>query len=814
MFVPLWGRPARPVSPRGRRPAAPLAASLALTALLLSPSVRAQTGGSPPSAAAAEAADGAVLAGVVADAETGAPLPGAAVRLPALGRGGAAGVDGRFSVSGLPADTATVVVTFVGYEPWRATVDLRRPAPLNVRLRPEAGVLGEVEVQADAAREALGRDVRPVEVLEGRELDELRGQTLGETLAELNGVTTLSTGPTISKPVVRGLHSDRVVILENGVRQEGQQWGGEHAPEIDPFAAGRIEVVRGAAGVEYGAGAIGGVVRLDDRDLPVEPGLGGRLALQAFSNSGQGAGSVLLEAAPAALPGFAWRLQGSLRRAGDARTPDVVIRNSAFREASGHLTLGYRRGPLELDGHLRRYDTELGIYKGSHFGNARNLEAIIERGGPDPDWDYQFSYDIEAPKQRVTHDVASVHGHTTFGDGHHVDAQYAVQNNRRREFDAHRPYSDSLAALGSRPSFDLSLLTQSLDLKVEPNVSDRARLTAGVQARTQLNENGESGYLVPNFRAYDGGLFAHGSYAASGALTLDAGLRLDARTMTAFPLDRTTRETQTDTRTFVGGAAAVGALYAVGEHWSLSANVGSAWRPPNVSELYSYGVHHGTAQFEIGDPDLGTERSFDVSATLRHESALASAEVSGYVNHIADYVYALEQPEPTVTIRGTFPTFATTHTDARLAGVDASVELRPLAWLDLGARASVLRADNLALGGPLYGVPSNRYGAHVRTGAGRLLGLADAYAEADVQHVARQDRVQPGAFLAAPYPPGYTLAGLRVGGTLDWGAAPLTVQLGIDNLFDVRYRDALSRFRYFVDEPGRNVTLRVAVPLG
>lgn len=754
------------------------------------------------------------LSGRVTDAATGDPLPGAAVRLPALDRAAATDVDGRFSIADLPADTATVVVSFVGYEPFRDVVRLPRTAPLDVRLVPTEDVLGEVEVTASEAQQRLGRDTRAVDVLDAEDLEELRGASLGETLAQLNGVTSLSTGPTIQKPVVRGLHSDRVLILENGVRQEGQQWGGEHAPEIDPFAAGRIEVVKGAAGVEYGAGAIGGVVRIDDPDLPTEAGVGGDLSLQAFSNSGQGAGSAVIEGASEALPGFAWRLQGSLRRAGDARTPDVVIRNSAFAEAAGHLTLGYRRGPLEIDGHLRRYSTELGIYKGSHFGNLRNLEEIIARGGPDPSWDYRFSYDIEAPKQVVTHDVASLHAHTTFGDGHHVDAQYAVQNNRRQEFDAHRPYNDSLAALGARPSFDLSLLTQSLDLKVEPNLSDRARLTIGLQARTQLNENGETGFLVPNFRAYDGGLFAHGSYAVTRRLTLDAGLRIDARTQRAYPYNYQERAFGDVRRTFVGGAAVLGGLYSISDTWSLAGNVGSAWRPPNVSELYAFGVHHGTAQFEIGDPDLGVERSLDVNATLRHESDRVSAEVAGYVNHVFDYIYALEQPDPTVTIRGTFPTYATTHTDARLAGVDATLEVRPLDWLDLGVRASVLRADNLDLDGPLYGVPSDRVGGHVRVEPGRVLGLGGLFAEADIQHVMEQDRVQPGAYLAAPYPPGYTLVGLRLGGTVDWAGAPLRVQLGAQNLFDVRYRDALGRFRYFVDEPGRNVTLRVAVPLG
>src|SRR5690606_12438467 len=131
-----------------------------------------------------------------------------------------------------------------------------------------------------------------------------------------------------------------------------------------------------------------------------------------------------------------------------------------------------------------------------------------------------------------------------------------------------------------------------------------------------------------------------------------------------------------------------------------------------------------------------------------------------------------------------------------------------------GVRASLLRADNLDLGGPLYGVPSDRLGGHVRATRGRLLGLRGGYAEADVQHVARQGRVQPGAFLAAPYPPAYTLVGLRPGADLDWSGAPVQVQIGVRNLFDVRYRDALGRFRYFVDEPGRNVTLRVTVPLG
>ena len=768
-------------------------------------------------AASPASAQRALTVTVTAAADGGA-LPGATVvtpdvmqaAAPDLARGAAAGIDGVAVLRDLPADTLRVVVSFVGRVPHAETVDLRAgDVRLAVALRTD-GTFEEIVVESDSP---LDRDVRSTAVIDGAALDARRGQTLAETLDGLPGVTTLSTGPTIGKPVVRGLHSDRVVILEDGVRQEGQAWGGEHAPEIDPFAADRVEVIRGAAGVEVGAGAIGGAVKLQARDLPTTPGVGGQLALQAFSNSGQGAASLVAEDAPAGWGGLAWRAQGSVRRAGDARTPDVVISNSAFAEASGHLTLGYTRGPLELDAHLRRYYAELGIYRGSHFGNQRNLEAIIARGGPDPDWDYAFSYAIDAPKQTVTHDVASVHGHTEAWGGH-LDAQLAWQQNRRREFDAHRPYSDSLAALGTRPSFDLGLGTQSLDVAFAPRPSGRLAGKVGLQARTQLNKNAASGVLVPNYRAYDGGLFGHATWAATPRLSLEAGARLDARHVTAFPFLADGGFAR-DARAYLGGALALGALQTLGDAWSVALHAGSAWRPPNVAELYSDGVHHGTAQYEIGDAALEPEHSLDLSATLRHESAAASAEVSAYVNHVFGYVYGLDQPEPTVTIRGTFPTVAYTSTDARLAGLDADAELRPTGWLALGAHASLLRADNLALDGPLHGAPANRFGAHVRATAPRdVLGVGAPFLELDVRHTARQDRLQPGAFLPAPYPPAYTLTALRAGGELSLSGQPVRLSLDVDNLFDVRYRDALSRFRYFVDEPGRNVSVRLSVPFG
>ncbi len=768
----------------------------------------------------AGAAQAQTLRGTVTDAVSGAPLPGATVTVAGLDRGAATGADGRFELAGLPARALEITVTFVGFAPATRAADLSRgDAALDVALVPAEQNLDEVRVEADAAREALTRDVRAVARLDAADLEETRGQTLAESLERIPGVTTLSTGPSIAKPVVRGLHSERLVVLNNGVPQEGQQWGGEHAPEIDPFAPAEIEVVKGAAGVEYGAGAIGGVIRIEERALPETPGVAGRASLNAFSNSGQGAASAYLEGASAVVPGFAWRAQGSFRRAGDARTPDFVVRNSAFREASGQLALGYRTGALALEGHLRRFDTELGIYRGSHFGNARNLEAIIARGGPDPDWDYRFSYRIEAPKQTVTHDVGQLGAALALPRGDRLEVRYGLQRNVRQEYDSHRPYNDSLEALGQRPAFDLTLVTNTLDARLHHapragGLLGRVFGVVGLSGMNQANENGASGYLIPDFRALSGGAFAHETWAATDRLSLDAGLRLDYRWMRAFPYHRARRQFDRRIHAYASASAALGALYQLGPAWSVAVNAGSAWRPPGVNELYSDGVHHGTARFERGNSALEAERSLDLSATLRHESARVSAEASAYANHIGGFIYALEAPAPSVTIRGTFPAFDYTQDDVRLAGLDADLTVRPSGWLDLGASVSVLRADNLSRGGPLYAMPADRARLRARLHTDRLGRFGQPYVEAEGSFVRQQDRLQPGAYEPAAPPPGYALAGLRLGAELLVSGQPLTVSVGVENLLGVRYRDYLSRFRYFIDEPGRNVVLRVSMPFG
>ncbi|MEL6444974.1 MAG: TonB-dependent receptor [Bacteroidota bacterium] len=762
------------------------------------------------------------FSGTVLDAGTGAALPGVNVILDAeRGLGGATDRDGRFAISGLPPEAFIVRFSYIGYEADSMRIDLQQE---SVRARVTLDAVAEIiaEVIVEGETELLEQGAQAISILDADALEDARGQTIGETIGALPGVTTLSTGPSIVKPVVRGLHSDRLVILNNGVRHESQQWGAEHAPEIDPFSPDRIEVIRGAAGVEHGVGAIGGVVRLEEAPLPTQVGeVSGQLSLHSFSNSRQGVGSLEMEGAP--LPGLGVRVQGSLRRAGDAHTPDYVLGNTAFFERGANATVGLERERWGVEAHGSVFATDIGIYRGSHFNTLNGLDTVLELGRPPVDYD--FSYEIDAPKQDIQHYIGAVHGHVDLGrDGTiRVEGRYGFQQNERAEFDADRIGGrDPL----ERASFELTLQTHTLDLKARTTPTAIAGgdgfAVVGVSGMLQRNLNTQVGYFIPNFRAYTGGVFARGEWVR-GPLALEAGTRLDYRWLRAFPRVRAGGgETQRIITDYVGLTGVLGATYRFGTAWSLGANVATAWRPPSVNELYARGIHHGTAQYEVGDPNVGSERALEASLTLRHQTPTRELEFSSYVNRINDYLYLRPINDLIVTNRGVFPEFLYTQDTAVIVGFDGVVT-QGLGRFTLGATVSVLRGTNLTRDEALLGMPADRLELSAGVDLGSWGVLRDVTAETSVDLVREQDRfptrldedgvtVIPVDYVEPPE--GYALLGFDLGGEIAMGPSVMRVSLSVDNLLDTRYRDYLSRYRYFALDPGRNVVLRLALPFG
>ena len=434
--------------------------------------------------------------------------------------------------------------------------------------------------------------------------------------------------------------------------------------------------------------------------------------------------------------------------------------------------------------------------------------AAIELGRPAVE--YEFGYDIDVPKQEVAHSVVALKGHWRPGAaGSILDVKYGLQRNSRKEFDAHRIGGRP----ADRPAFDLTLISQSLDVKYRTNPSGNAFAVFGASGLTQGNENGSLGYLIPNFRALTGGLFARGLWS-KGNVNLEAGTRFDYRWLRAFPREfQGTGSFEKDVRRFNSLSGVAGAIWQFLPSWSAALNLGTAWRPPNMSELYSFGLHHGTAQFEIGDRTLGAERSMSIDGTVRHASGRANLEVGVYVNRFDDFIYLFPEPEPTVTIRGVFPTFGYRQTNAQLAGVDGLVEYSLTSFLKAGVSGSIVRAEDTVNNTDLINMPADRLHLHTAFSLPERGAFSSTEIELGSLLVAKQTRFPAGVDYADP-PDGYTLFEIDFRTSINVGTSHMDVGLSINNIFNTSYRDYLSRYRYFVDEPGRTAILRVRLPLG
>ena len=752
----------------------------------------------------------ATVRGKVLD-ETGEPLQAVTVAFSVLEIGTFTDERGEFRLENVPQGSHTIEFRFVGYRTIRSEILVteNRATALEVTMEPETLIGEEVIVTGDRdlAGELTGSS-QSVLVLPPSALEERRGQTLGETLESLPGVSSLTTGPAVSKPVLRGVHSARVLVLNAGITQEGQQWGGDHAPEIDPFSPARIEVLKGTASVQYGAGAIGGVIRIEPPELPTRPGIGGRINSNLFSNNRQGAGSVMVQGAQRRLAGLKWRVQGSLRRAGNARAPVHVIRNSGFDERDYSAALGLTTEWMDTEAYFSHFGTWIGIFKGAHIGNTTDLRRTIERG--DPSIVGSFTYEIDNPRQRVDHDLLSLRSLIRLGGKGNLELRYGQQYNRREEWDSQARGGGAPA----RPGFSQGLQTHSGEMIFQHRNIGNWYGKVGVSGMRQRNTRFTTGFLIPDFLAYNVGVFALESWT-KGRTTVETGLRYDYRWMEIYSNAgrRATEIVEGGIRTYSNVTGVLGLIYELTPTLAVAANVGRAWRPPGVNELYSYGVHHGTAQFEIGDKELGTEASLNTDLTLRYQGDRGRGELGLFRSHYSNFISLLPADDLVLTIRGAFPKFTYVQSDAVIQGFDGYLEYDLTRYMDTYLSASLVRGRDTAEDQPLYQMPSTRLIAgldfHLPT-AGRLLEAGIGF---EGRFVMQQKSFPEGIDYADP-PAGYSLFDVHLHAEFAVADQPVRMQFGVHNLFNERYRDYLSRFRYFIDNPGRNITFGMSIPFG
>jgi len=742
------------------------------------------------------------LSGKVIDEHDQSELAFANVFIAELGKGTTADSTGYYRLTNLCPGEHLVTISHVGCETREENIRLRGDTTINFFLEHHTELLELITVRGlQVERPATQSEI----VLNRLALDRKSGVSLAQSLEDITGVQMLQTGPTISKPIIHGLHSNRILILNNGIRQEGQQWGDDHAPEIDPFVADQISVVKGASAVQYGSDAIGGVILIEPDKLPTAADLQGEAYLIGMSNGQQGVLSAELQGGWENFEGFGWRVNGTYKRAGDTRAPDYNLTNTGVRELNFSATAGWQDDEKGAQLYYSRFQSDLGILRSAHVGNLTDFEAAIKSDRPLIIDD--FSYEIDNPKQTVSHDLLKANGFWLLPKWGKLNAVYAFQFNDRKEFDIRRGGRSNI------PALDLDLQTQTFDVTLDhPLWLNRLKGTFGLNYTFQKNRNVPgTGVepLIPNYISYNGGAFWTERWIGDNGWELESGLRYDYKFLQAKRINNQ-RQVETIERNFHAWAVSFGGLWRPDSPWEFRTNFTTAFRPPNISELFSDGLHHAIASLEFGNADLQMERGFKWITTGSYRSADGILlEASVYNNYIENFIFLRPEAEPELTIRGAFPVFSYQQTNANLWGLDGFLRL-PLAqdffWETKGAlvRGRDLNADEY-----LIFMPPDRLETTVSYEPASWNNLEDIRFFLTGVKAWEQTRLPDDDTDFAPPPEGYWLLHAGVGGTLPFGENRFSMQLSVRNLLNTRYRSYLNRLRYYADEVGRNVELRL-----
>lgn len=764
---------------------------------------------------------------------SGEPLSGASVSIKTTSRGAVSDVRGKFRIERLCPGNYEVVVQYVGFVTKEFSISLQDEVVESVRLEPDVTQLNEVVVKDVVPNTG---NVQNFSLMNEKQLGETSGKGLGETLREIPGVNSIQTGPGIFKPVIHGLHSQRILILNYGIRQEGQQWGSEHAPEIDPFVASNIVVIKDASAIKYGTDALGGVVVVNPAPLPEAEGVGGSINAVGQSNGRSGTVSGMLEGGLKNHKGWGWRMQGTMKRTGDFHTPDYMLTNTGIKENNFSVAAGYHDEQKGLDVFFSRFQTELGVLKGTSVSNLDDLVNAMER--QPPQYTSDFSYDIGEPRQEVSHNLLKVNGHISLKKGG-LNLQYGFQNNKRKEFDIR------IGGLSEIPAIDLQLNTHTIEAEWESSVAAKYTSCFGVTGMFQDNNNVEGTQripFIPNFNNISSGVFGI-TKVNFKKITIDVGIRYDYRFYSVSGYDFKNTLYKSELR-FHNVSATAGMTATPGRNQSFTFNISSSWRPPHVAELYSLGTHQSAAAIEYGlllndstnevmnidDVPFQLEQALKAVGGYQKNWTNFSFESTLYANYIFNYIY-LRPTGVTQNVRGTYPYFRYTQTDALYVGADLSGTWRIGQHWKAGPKISWLRARDMVNNDNLVFIPPNRFDFLLRYEHSKLLMFKNFYAESRIKWVAKQNHAprtiavrsfrdalaqdtDPFEGSSANFdfmdaPGAYCLLNLAVGISVDMGKGRCDLRLASENTLNSTYREYTNRFRYYANDLGRNIILSI-----
>ena len=739
------------------------------------------------------------LSGTVYDEESKKPLSLANVLIPKYYAGDDSDNKGQFQISRLCEGAHQVDVSHVGYEPRQLILHIQEDLEVEIFLKFSSELLDAASIEggsrSDNVSSRVSADV----------IDENASQNLAQLAAKMPGVSLVSTGGKVSKPMIQGMFGNRVTLVNNGVTHNGQQWGADHSPELDPLSAGQIEVLTGVRVVEHMGNSIGGVIKLTPSSIRGEKGLHGS-GQYFYESNGSGHGLNFKISNNDSI--LAYGISATAKKSGDLKSADYFLRNTGGQEASVSGQFEYAiSNSLSAEVYCSSFNAKYGVLRGSHISNLTDLEGAFNQDIPFYT-ENNSSYNIEAPFQRVNHHMANASLHWDANENLSFELRYAIQIDQRKEFDVRR------GGRTTKPALSLEQGTHFFEGKATSNFESGWQLNAGAQYSQINNVNiPETGILplIPNYLSQEIGGFVM-AIKEYESTTLEIGGRADFGerrvAIISFDLPRTIEYYSDDLFDFNG---AVELRHQFSDSWAVGIMTGIASRVPDVNELYSNGLHQGVSGIEEGDPAMKRERSHRSGLRINGDiGSLFSINGNLYFQNFQDYILLVPQDETRLTIRGAFPVFKYEQTDAKIFGYDVRLGIHPNDHLYFSCEYSFTQGTDVSADQPLIYMPANRLTGEVNFKLAGWRGLSSIELGVNNMYSFEQERYLDGQDFIAP-PAAYNLLGMNAGATTSLGKLKAKFFIRIDNLLNVSYRDYLNRLRYFADDLGVNAISGVKI---
>ncbi|HSI74643.1 MAG TPA: TonB-dependent receptor [Lunatimonas sp.] len=738
-----------------------------------------------------------------------------------LGKGAIADIDGKFSIPNLRPGTYHFHFTHLGYRSQTENISVQSEnVRLSITMFESAITLQSLTIEANPFKNGPVEQSQSIEVIDRDYIEKNNTGTFANALEKLPGISTINTGVGISKPVIRGMSFNRIMVNDRGIKQEGQQWGADHGLEIDPFDVDRVEVIKGPASLIYGSDGMAGVINIAPGALPELGEIRGHVVSSYRSNNAMFGNTAMVEGNE---NDVVFKARFTAQDFQDYRVPtdqftyagfvlpvyENRLKNTAGKERHFSLMGGVRKDWGKSTLTVSQFSQKAGIFTGAvGIPTAYSLRHNGDNRG------------IDYPRQDNQH-LKIISNTTIQHNRNWLEIDLGYQKNRRLEESL--PHAHGV---GQTPDGNLALGlyldTYTANLRYNKQVDEKNQTILGIQSSLMVNNHGGFEFLLPNFTSLQGGIFYFHEYRWKDNFIVNAGLRADGGRHIIHehlqpiyerltPTGKFEQRNPNIARTFYNLSGSTGMSWILNTHHNLKFNLGSSFRMPTPIELSTNGIHHGNFRHEIGNADLVSERSYQVDANYTYSKRNFLLGLSPFWGYYKDFIY-LAPTGSFSRLPGSSTAWEYRQHNAVFTGGEIKADWVVVPNLSVSFAAEYIYNFNLETRLPLPLTPPLSFLGGVEYKIPNLGQVAqNLFVFLEYKYAADQNRVDRNERATD----GYQLFEGGLGWhTLLW-KQPLKFQLSGQNLTNSFYFNHLSRYRLLnLPEEGRNFSLSLKIPIG